>query len=195
MAHSGTFRAESLGDGWNGYERLARLCELARLTNRQAQVTLLFCRGCDYGDIQGVLGVPWKEVWRSLHVTNEKLERTFPRLLELMALLRSGESEQANRLFGTDPRLARFARGRDRNADAVALYEAYRGPRRSTGRGPALAVDPVYKQVYQPSLHPQLVTVAHFGGTRSKPGEWLMPIDLVPALLEEMTRTELAPVG
>ena len=39
MGHSGHFFARHLGREWAEYQTLSHVCELARMTNRQAQVT------------------------------------------------------------------------------------------------------------------------------------------------------------
>ena len=67
MPHSGRFDAAELADGWRGYERLAYLCVLARLTRRQAHVLLLHCRGFTQSQTAKLLGLRNRQAVHQAH--------------------------------------------------------------------------------------------------------------------------------
>jgi DNA-binding CsgD family transcriptional regulator len=62
---------------WGGYpyDRLARICEAGGLTEREARVLNLYCRGLSFRAMGEVLGIRRYRVivWRHLHRAVEKL--------------------------------------------------------------------------------------------------------------------------
>lgn len=79
MPNSGRFIAPTAtGDPeWSGhsFSRLARLCELARLTNREAAILNLYCRGLSLRQMGELLSIERFKivVWRSLHRSVNKI--------------------------------------------------------------------------------------------------------------------------
>jgi hypothetical protein len=96
MSFSGYFAATSAPSDWQDYPTLARICEAAELTNRQAEVVLLYCaRQRTYAEIKTILGIPWKEVWRALKAANTHLRRRFPILGLILERLQSGQDDES----------------------------------------------------------------------------------------------------
>jgi hypothetical protein len=83
MGWTGRFEAKNLPVEWAGYQGLAELMELRLLTNRQAQVILLYCRG--FGPTQSgkILGTARQDVNKALRVGVKHLVAGNPVLIDI----------------------------------------------------------------------------------------------------------------
>jgi hypothetical protein len=156
-SHTGYFRAAGpLSGEWLGCDLLARVYEQAGLTNREAEVALLYYQGKLPHEIATLLHIPWKEVWRSLRKVNISLRREFPRLGEII-----------DRMQDTD------------SAESRALWNAYQNKRTFSDHGPLLGQDE-RKNVYAVGGGASMATAGVFSVGR------ITPLDVLELLLMEM---------
>lgn len=99
MGNTGYFRAVLLGKEWKDWETLAQVCEKAELSNRQAQVILLHCRGMETPQVCRSLHIPRQEFWRSYRRAGHRLLKAYPRLRTLMESMRDADHNGARAML------------------------------------------------------------------------------------------------
>ena len=82
MPHSGHFSGSTLGEEWTRYERLAELCALAGLTNREAECVLLWCRGMGWAEMGRTLKSAGTNCRRDFWRAVDRIAATFPMLAD-----------------------------------------------------------------------------------------------------------------
>jgi hypothetical protein len=131
MGHSGSFGVSDVYETvatleWEGiYAQLALLCHRVKMTNREAQVVNLYCRGMSYRQIGHTLGMKNPKTTkgllrRHLHHAVSKIETYLPSLQydrqkylrDLLECLRN------RRLGGEPPRVLYDSNGREVGARA-----------------------------------------------------------------------------
>lgn len=150
---TGAFFARDLGPDWQGYERLAAICEAAELTNQQARIVLLRVRGFSWRQIQDLLGIKHlQNVHIQRHQANRRLERRFPNLRRIGELARETTA-----------------------AEAYDLLECVANVRGGRDHGPLLAVDNYNgeRRCRTATLRARVLTVADLGLYRASPLEVL----------------------
>lgn len=162
MGHSGFFSLDAAGQEWTGFRTLAILCSRARVTNIQAQVLLLWCRGLSYVEIANTLSLSSRSIARKYYLGGT---RHIAEVLDPYCQLKDEFDPETGARKRRDP-LKLSLHLPLTSKQAAAILEAFRNREVGKGGGHVPLIPDRHNCTWQPKGSPSLVTVDDLTGRR-----------------------------